>query len=373
VAATAGLVALLLVLHFASPQAPNPLAINKDMVSLVREASTEGLGICDYPEGLVGGLWQRYQELLLSQNIDVNEARSGRLLALYNKNLLAKDADIVEQEYGVGLSSFVGFFFRLVTSCTNTPEAERADRTKFILDHASGSEGAQVLGQLGLFFFQERLWSEAQPVYEELVARNPDDGENLWRLGAVYRGVGDYERAAHYLKRSLDKPVADQVKSLVLLGNSYFYLGDYEQALTTLLQARSALQNLPDAHPTAPEVYFNLGLVWQKLGNFDEAIRSHEAAVQLEPNYDASLTRLARLLLATKDLTAAEFYSDRLAATTRLSDSALCLLFQVKTAVGKAEEAQAWQARIDAAQIDCSIYELDEEGLGPAEESEARQ
>lgn len=50
--------------------------------------------------------------------------------------------------------------------------------------------------------------------------------------------------------------------------------------------------------PDNPEVYFNLGVGSQELGEKDQAITYYEKAIELNPNYEAALINLAVIKLA---------------------------------------------------------------------------
>ncbi len=50
--------------------------------------------------------------------------------------------------------------------------------------------------------------------------------------------------------------------------------------------------------PDNPEVYFNLGVGSQELGENDQAITYYKKAIELNPNYEAALINLAVIKLA---------------------------------------------------------------------------
>ena len=64
------------------------------------------------------------------------------------------------------------------------------------------------------------------------------------------------------------------------LGNVYFMEGRYEDALANYLEAGS----LGLAAVRMCNYYFNVSVCYAKLGNMDEAIRSVEACLKIEPD-----------------------------------------------------------------------------------------
>ena len=70
-----------------------------------------------------------------------------------------------------------------------------------------------------------------------------------------------------------------------LEGNQFFEQAEYVHAI-------SAYQEALQLHPEYPEIYFNLGLAYQALFQFEIAVLQFEQAIQINPNYvDAYIQR----------------------------------------------------------------------------------
>lgn len=106
---------------------------------------------------------------------------------------------------------------------------------------------------LAAVHFQAGRFSEAAAAYEELLKQNPSDG------------------ALH-----------------ASLGGTYGALGRYDEALANLALAEQL-------EPLNPETYHNRGVVYERQGRRDAAIREYQTALRYSPQYAASKTALARL------------------------------------------------------------------------------
>src|SRR5262245_59949903 len=126
-------------------------------------------------------------------------------------------------------------------------------------------------------YHQRGLLDQAVPVYQALLAQNPNHADALHLLGVVALQRGQPARPAAHIGRavSLHPGVAAYQANLAEV---YRALGQHEQAVEC---CRLALQ----LRPHFPEVANNLGLAWLDLGNTDEAIAQFREAIRLKPDF----------------------------------------------------------------------------------------
>ncbi|MEW5987274.1 MAG: tetratricopeptide repeat protein [Chloroflexota bacterium] len=136
---------------------------------------------------------------------------------------------------------------------------------------------------------REALLADLPPGEETLAAR----AELLFMLAVLYGAERAYERSVDLFRRALQ--LAEQWGNLRLqagcyngMGNVYFELGRYEEAIATFQQA-IALD--PLGHPP----YRNLGRVYRTLGRNTEAIAAYRQAIVLDPEDTDSFNGLGNV------------------------------------------------------------------------------
>jgi hypothetical protein len=97
-------------------------------------------------------------------------------------------------------------------------------------------DNLKILALLGLTYFRGSQFSEARPVYEQLVELAPTDASHRLNLGLVYLKIGDGDKAIHALEasRALDP---SQGRAINYLGLAYARAGRYTEAYRAFLLA----------------------------------------------------------------------------------------------------------------------------------------
>jgi tetratricopeptide (TPR) repeat protein len=153
--------------------------------------------------------------------------------------------------------------------------------------------------------------AEAEKIYRQILARQPNHPDALNLLGVLASQVGRHDDAIELIRRSLIlRP--DYVSALVNLGNILCIQGKFDEAAFTCRRAIDlnpsdavALNNLGIAllgqgkadesaiayrraiqlQPGYPEAFNNLGNALKHQGQLDEAIVAYRQAIELKPNY----------------------------------------------------------------------------------------
>ncbi len=101
----------------------------------------------------------------------------------------------------------------------------------------------------------------------------PENPTTLAILGEIYSDVGNWSRAQDYI----DQALAIDPRHVLALRNQavlYELQGDYERAIDIFKQAIAIA-------PDAPDLYIELGRQYQALNEWDEALASYNAAVDV--------------------------------------------------------------------------------------------
>ena len=158
---------------------------------------------------------------------------------------------------------------------------------------------------------QQGNFSDAQALYEQILAIYPDHFDALQLLGVLFAQIKKYSQAVEFLSKALEiKP--DHVKSHSNLGIALKELKRFDEALASYNQAIKIEPDYVDAHCNRgnilqelkrydealasfnqaiainadyPEIHFNRGNILQELKRFDEALASFNQAIKIKPDY----------------------------------------------------------------------------------------
>jgi len=102
-------------------------------------------------------------------------------------------------------------------------------------------------------------------------------------LGFMLIQKGDLEKALQFNLEALDFNPRDNIIN-DNLGQNYFLLGQYDKA-------REVYEKLLAKAPSFPELYYNYGLLMEKLGNKEEALESMKKALNMKFSYLSTIAR----------------------------------------------------------------------------------
>lgn len=120
--------------------------------------------------------------------------------------------------------------------------------------------------------------------------RRPNDPVIQYDLGLAYYERGLKSEAVKHLKKALAlKPAFPEAENA--LGRYYAEQGQYDQAQHAFQRA------LADPYYTTPQLaFYNLGLVYEKKGDRESALKQYREAVRLQPGYGMAYYRMGQIL-----------------------------------------------------------------------------
>ncbi len=163
----------------------------------------------------------------------------------------------------------------------------KSQKTGTVGDHQTAFMTAVQLHQAG------RL-TDAQQLYEQILAAQPRHADALHLLGLASHQLGDNEAAVELLGRA----IAINPNTAEVHGN----LGDSLKDLGRLDEAAAAYNQALVINPDFAEVYSSLGVVLKRQDRLDEAVALHRRALSLNPNSPAVHNDLGNVLKAQGDV-----------------------------------------------------------------------
>jgi predicted O-linked N-acetylglucosamine transferase (SPINDLY family) len=140
----------------------------------------------------------------------------------------------------------------------------------------------------GVSYHQAGRLAEAERIYHEVLAQQPDHAEALHLLAVLVAQAGRLDAAVELMRRvvRLKPDFADAHNNL---GNALRILGQIDEAIAACRQAIRLKPDYADAH-------YNLGIALQGKGQLDEAIAVYRQAVRLKPEFAEAHSNLANTL-----------------------------------------------------------------------------
>lgn len=166
-------------------------------------------------------------------------------------------------------------------------------------------------------------YAQAEQLYRQVVAANPQHVECLHLLGLLLHQRGQHEPGIRLMHEALAIHRDKEAFLHSNLGAAYGSLGRFKQAVEHLEQAAAiapsfadAQQNLASAHmelrqyeqaavafravvglkPNDPEAHRNLGRALREIGRLDEALACYDEALAIDPNHAPTYNSKGNLL-----------------------------------------------------------------------------
>lgn len=139
--------------------------------------------------------------------------------------------------------------------------------------------------------------------YAERVANYPTDLTLKFEYGRRLFDNGKYDQAIPILQQAESDPKT-RVRAMNLLGQSFFSLGYFSEAVATYRRAIAAVEVA--GGDTAKELHYNLGRALEQMGRPAEADAAYSQVVQWDFNYRDTRLRIQKLRRRDEPPNAAE-------------------------------------------------------------------
>jgi anaphase-promoting complex subunit 3 len=133
----------------------------------------------------------------------------------------------------------------------------------------------QSLGALG--FFEKRRLNKALNHFKEASSIAPSNGAPMLFIAKILQRIGDDEGSLEWLKKA-NSVEPENLILAIETGGTLGRLGKHREAAAMLEVAANH-------HPHEPRIQCNLGLSYLMAGEIDNAVKTFELLVQLEPDF----------------------------------------------------------------------------------------
>jgi protein O-GlcNAc transferase len=132
--------------------------------------------------------------------------------------------------------------------------------------------------------------AEAERIYRQILAQQPDHADVLRLLGVLAGQAGQLDAAVELIQRAI-----------AICSTNAFYYSDLGKALEDIGRLDEAIAACRQAIRLKPELanaHYNMGVALQGKGQFDEAIAAYRQAIRLKPDYALAHSNLGNALCA---------------------------------------------------------------------------
>ena len=142
-------------------------------------------------------------------------------------------------------------------------------------------EQGKLYNDLGTIYMDKRLYPKTLEYFQQSLKYNPNSAECYGNLGLVYQELNQHEKAVEHINHAIELNQAANVsseniaKQLNNLGTVYYKQKNFEQARRNYEQAlKLRLQCLPSTHPDIAQSHSNIGAVSYAQGDYTKASSS---------------------------------------------------------------------------------------------------
>jgi tetratricopeptide (TPR) repeat protein len=158
---------------------------------------------------------------------------------------------------------------------------------------------AQRLLNEGNELYKDDRDEEAIEAYKKSIGQDPNNGEAYFRLGLAYMATAKKEEAEEAFRKSVEvyekylRANQKDAQAYYNMGQALTRLGNYQEdrakAPKVYQEAITALKKAIALEPENADMYFELGVAYNRLFQYQEAVKAFEKASELDPsNYRAS-------------------------------------------------------------------------------------
>jgi tetratricopeptide (TPR) repeat protein len=142
--------------------------------------------------------------------------------------------------------------------------------------------------QQGLAFHQQGKFKEAQALYEQILAFQPNHFDILQLLGTLSAQTKQFTKAVEYLSRAIKLNPKD--------AECYYNRGNVLQELRRFEESLNSYDHAIELKENFAECYYNRGSVLQELQRFDEALISYDKAILFRSDYSKAYNSRGNIL-----------------------------------------------------------------------------
>lgn len=247
-------------------------------------------------------------------------------------------------------------------------QAAIVELRRVIEDDPNNAEAKLRLGRyyLAAGTRDSKNFDEARKLAEEVLENDPDNVQALLLRGNSYAGLQEFDRSVESFQQALQTD-PDNLDAYLNLGASRFGQQDP-------VAAEKAFRDAIEKHPDSAKAYLGLGNFYLYSKRPDDAEKSFRKAFELEPSNSAALLSLVRLYLLNREPEKADATFDQAIASAKdplplqllragyflsqhRTDEALDLLHTLRQ-----EHPDNRAVAVQLAQIDLATNNLDETG-----------
>lgn len=171
-------------------------------------------------------------------------------------------------EHRVYLPS-IGFFMALVTLTTYLISKTKIKIAVMVIIVALLSIGT---------YNRNVTWKDEQTLWEDVLTKFPNNVRAHVEIGAIFRDQGEYNKAIEQLEKAL-KINQDYAPLYYNLGEVQYRLGNYENAIIYFKKALE-LKLIPHLHM---DIFNSLGITYSEMGDDEKAVSAFKEAIQVLP------------------------------------------------------------------------------------------
>ncbi|HPP67305.1 MAG TPA: tetratricopeptide repeat protein, partial [bacterium] len=147
-------------------------------------------------------------------------------------------------------------------------------------------ENSFLLGKTGKILLKEKRYKEAEDVFKQAINLNPDEAENFFNLGMTYFFLKSYENAISNIEKGLS--IQEIPSYRVILCDLYVITGKLDKAI-------ESYKILINSFPSNFLLYYNYGLLLERMGKSDEAETALIESIKIQPFFAAAHIQLGAL------------------------------------------------------------------------------
>jgi len=153
--------------------------------------------------------------------------------------------------------------------------AESLDRAEELTRKVISSDESHWYAHtiLSMTYAFKRQYDKALPEAEKAVALSPSSALAVFMLGSALAHSERFEEAIPYIKKSLRLSPIEGIQHLVSLGNVYWFLGRYDEAIEIYEKALKLQPDYVPAHVALAAAYASAGRVGEARSQAAEVMR----------------------------------------------------------------------------------------------------